>query len=99
MKPAWALQFSVVSPLVALACQLDGRKAASALSAWSSARPMDNTGKPTKGFVWVGARETAGAALEAWIDLAARYAGALASTSVDGVFRVGRRTGVGKSRW
>ncbi len=41
------------------------------------ARPMDITGKPMKGFVWVDASETAGAALEAWIDLASRHVGAL----------------------
>lgn len=43
------------------------------------ARPMDITGKPMKGFVWVDASAaTAGAALEGWIDLAARYVGGLA---------------------
>lgn len=41
------------------------------------ARPMDITGRPMKGFVWVDARETAGEALEAWIELAARYVSAL----------------------
>ncbi len=41
------------------------------------ARPMDITGKPMKGFVWVDARQTADAGLEAWIDLAARYVGGL----------------------
>lgn len=41
------------------------------------ARPMDLTGKPMKGFVWVDAREAAGAELDAWIDLAARYVGGL----------------------
>jgi TfoX/Sxy family transcriptional regulator of competence genes len=42
------------------------------------ARPMDITGKPMKGFVWVDAREADGAPLEAWIELAARYVGSLA---------------------
>lgn len=41
------------------------------------ARPMDITGKPMKGFVWVDAAATAGAALDTWIDLAARYVGGL----------------------
>lgn len=41
------------------------------------ARPMDITGKPMKGFVWVDAAATTGAALETWIDLAARYVGGL----------------------
>jgi TfoX/Sxy family transcriptional regulator of competence genes len=42
------------------------------------ARPMDITGKPMKGFVWVDAREADGASLETWIELAARYVGSLA---------------------
>jgi hypothetical protein len=41
------------------------------------ARPMDITGKPMKGFVWVDAHEADGAGLEGWIDLAARFVGAL----------------------
>lgn len=41
------------------------------------ARPMDITGKPMKGFVWVDATSTAGAALETWIELAAHYVGGL----------------------
>lgn len=41
------------------------------------ARPMDITGKPMKGFVWVDAAATTGSSLETWIDLAARYVGAL----------------------
>jgi len=41
------------------------------------ARPMDITGKPMKGFVWVDARETAGAVLDDWIELVARYVGGL----------------------
>jgi len=41
------------------------------------ARPMDITGKPMKGFVWVDARETVGSGLDAWIELAARYVGSL----------------------
>lgn len=41
------------------------------------ARPMDITGKPMKGFVWVDAAATIGASLDTWIDLAARYVGGL----------------------
>jgi hypothetical protein len=41
------------------------------------ASPMDITGKPMKGFVWVDAREAVGARLDAWIDLAARFVGGL----------------------
>jgi hypothetical protein len=41
------------------------------------ARPMDITGKPMKGFVWVDAAATTGASLDAWIDLADRYVGSL----------------------
>ena len=41
------------------------------------ARPMDITGKPMKGFVWVGADEAEGKDLEAWIDLAAHHVGSL----------------------
>jgi len=41
------------------------------------ARPMDITGKPMKGFVWVDATATTNAALDWWIDLAARYVDSL----------------------
>jgi TfoX/Sxy family transcriptional regulator of competence genes len=41
------------------------------------ARPMDITGKPMTGFVWVAAREADGAGPEAWIELAARFVGGL----------------------
>lgn len=41
------------------------------------ASPMDITGRPMKGFVWVRAEEAKGRALQAWIDLAARYVAAL----------------------
>lgn len=43
------------------------------------ASPMDITGKPMKGFVWVRADEATGKALRPRIDLAARYVGALPS--------------------
>ena len=45
---------------------------ASALSR-AGARPMDITGKPMKGFVWVAARDAEGVGLNSWIDLAAHY--------------------------
>ena len=41
------------------------------------ARPMDITGKPMKGFVWVDARAATGDGLDAWIALAAGYVGGL----------------------
>jgi hypothetical protein len=37
------------------------------------ARPMDITGKPMSGFVWVSAEHAAGANLNAWISLATDY--------------------------
>lgn len=43
----------------------------------SGARPMDITGRPMRGFVWVDASEALGRGLDAWIDLAARYVGGL----------------------
>jgi hypothetical protein len=41
------------------------------------AMPMDITGTPMRGFVWVAGKEAQGSALTAWIDLAMRYVGAL----------------------
>lgn len=41
------------------------------------ARPMDITGKPMRGFVWVSAEAADGENLEQWIVLANRYVGAL----------------------
>ena len=41
------------------------------------ARPMDITGKPMAGFVWVDAKRAHAAGLAAWIDLAAAYVGSL----------------------
>jgi TfoX/Sxy family transcriptional regulator of competence genes len=52
-----------------------------ALEAYALARPgaspMDITGRPMKGFVWVRAEEAEDKALQGWIDLAARYVGAM----------------------
>ena len=42
------------------------------------ATPMDTTGKPMRGFVWVDARQARGADLDRWIELAAKYVGAMA---------------------
>jgi hypothetical protein len=41
------------------------------------AAPMDITGRPMQGFVWVRANKAEGKDLESWIELAARYVGAL----------------------
>lgn len=37
------------------------------------ATPMEVTGRPMRGFVWVCAEAAEGKALRAWIDLASRY--------------------------
>jgi hypothetical protein len=42
------------------------------------ARPMDITGRPIKGFVWVDASEANGDTLDEWIEMAVRYVAALA---------------------
>jgi hypothetical protein len=42
------------------------------------ARPMDITGRPMNGFVWVDASEVGGGRLSEWIDIAARHVAALA---------------------
>lgn len=39
--------------------------------------PMDITGRPMRGIVWVDADAAFEAGLDSWIDLAARFAGAL----------------------
>lgn len=41
------------------------------------ATPMDITGKPMRGFVWVSAPATKGGGLQEWIALAERYVGSL----------------------
>lgn len=41
------------------------------------ASPMDITGRPMRGFVWVRAERAEGKELLAWIDLASRYVAAL----------------------
>lgn len=37
------------------------------------ASPMDITGRPMKGFIWVDAKGASGAALKEWIEFAASY--------------------------
>ena len=41
------------------------------------ASPMDITGRPMKGFVWVSAQNAKGSMLDSWIDLAAEFVGSL----------------------
>ena len=41
------------------------------------ASPMDLTGKPMRGILWVAAEHAQGPALERWIALAERFVGAL----------------------
>jgi hypothetical protein len=43
------------------------------------ASPMDITGRPMRGFVWVRSDAAEGRMLRAWIDLASRYVGELPS--------------------
>jgi TfoX/Sxy family transcriptional regulator of competence genes len=43
------------------------------------ARPMDVTGRPMRGFVWVEERHARGASLVAWIERAALHAASLPS--------------------
>jgi TfoX N-terminal domain len=43
----------------------------------AGASPMDITGKPMRGFVWVQAEHAEGGDLQHWIALAERYVGAL----------------------
>ena len=45
------------------------------------ASPMDITGRPMRGFVWVRAENADGKALQAWIGLASQYVAALPATS------------------
>lgn len=41
------------------------------------ASPMDITGKPMRGIIWVDADEAIEAGLDTWIDFATRFVGAL----------------------
>ena len=63
----------------------------------SGATPMDITGRPMRGFVWVRANKAEGKVLDSWIDLAAQYVGALPLKKRDAGATPRRRTKVGKS--
>ena len=54
-----------------------GRENEAAALARPGARPMDFTGRPMGGFVWVGPDSCRGAVLDDWIDLATDYVRAL----------------------
>lgn len=41
------------------------------------ASPMDITGKPMRGIIWVDAREALEVGLDNWLDFAARFVGSL----------------------
>jgi hypothetical protein len=43
------------------------------------AAPMDITGRPMQGFVWVRANKAEGSNLDSWIELAAKFVGVLPS--------------------
>lgn len=54
-----------------------GRELEAVALARPGASPMDFTGKPMRGFVWVAAEPALKVGLRGWIDLAARYVGKL----------------------
>lgn len=56
--------------------------------------PMDITGRPIQGFVWVRANKADGKDLESWIELAAQYVGALAPKRRNATSSPVRRTKV-----
>jgi hypothetical protein len=41
------------------------------------AKPMDITGRPMRGIIWVDAEQANGLALSDWVDFAARFVGTL----------------------
>jgi len=45
--------------------------------AMEGAKPMDITGRPMRGFVWVDAKSAKGVVLTQWIALATRFVGTL----------------------
>jgi hypothetical protein len=61
------------------------------------ATPMDITGRPMQGFVWVHANKAEGRALESWIELATQYVGALPAKKRATAEPARRRTKAGKS--
>lgn len=54
-----------------------GAEAEGEALARAGAAPMDITGKPMRGFVWVDAAAAKGSSLKRWIVLAERFVGAL----------------------
>lgn len=54
-----------------------GREYETEAMARPGASPMDITGRPMRGFVWVDASCAAGQCLQEWVALAARYVGSL----------------------
>jgi TfoX/Sxy family transcriptional regulator of competence genes len=55
------------------------------------ASPMDITGRPMRGFVWVAEHCALGAAMDSWIEMAARHAATLPRRSPPSTTRRGRR--------
>lgn len=55
------------------------------------ASPMDITGRPMRGFVWVDERRARGASLAAWIERAARHAASLPRRETASAAARGRR--------
>ena len=54
-----------------------GKEREAAALARPGVTPMDITGKPLGGIVWVDADEAIDAGLESWVDFAAEFVGAL----------------------
>lgn len=54
-----------------------GRELESAALKRRGATPMDITGKPMRGFVWVNANRASGKALRDWIGFAEKFVGSL----------------------
>ena len=75
----WMLNGNMLCGVEVGTVHVPGRQGASkpTHSPGRGASPMDITGRPMRGFVWVRAEEAEGQALQAWIDLAARYVGAM----------------------
>lgn len=54
-----------------------GRELEAEALARPGAKPMDFTGRPMRGFVWVAGEAALAAGLRSWIDLATRFVGKL----------------------
>lgn len=61
-----------------------GRERESEALARPGASPMDITGRPMRGFVWVDAGHATGNVLRGWVNLAAHYVGSLPPKSAVG---------------